>query len=312
MNNLPLFSVLIANYNNTKYIEEAVASIKKQTYGNWEIIIVDDCSTDNPDAIYRNLSKEHRVRIFRNSINRKTASTFKKALDLSNGDICGFLGPEDVLEKSALEKTVKCHLKLPDCSIVYTFCYLCDEKMEIKGLFKWGGVLPDGESQLTVAPGKKITSFATFKRSFYDFTKGIDIKYTRGFDQDFYYKMEEVGKVYCIKEPLYFYRQHDGNISLNENNVKAWYWLYVANKDAYYRRKKQKLNIKNITYGDLQRTYINACLLKIDQKIRLRNYRNICFYYLQLGMRFFWDKDLLIYKRHKFFLKRFILRMFKR
>ena len=43
----PLFSVLIANYNNGKYLMDAIESVRQQTYTNWEIILVDDSSTDN-------------------------------------------------------------------------------------------------------------------------------------------------------------------------------------------------------------------------------------------------------------------------
>ena len=45
--NQPLFSVLIANYNNSKYLMDAVESVRQQTYANWEIVLVDDASTDN-------------------------------------------------------------------------------------------------------------------------------------------------------------------------------------------------------------------------------------------------------------------------
>ena len=52
MNNNLLFSVLIANYNNGQYIQEAIESVKAQDYDHWEIIIVDDASTDNSIEIY--------------------------------------------------------------------------------------------------------------------------------------------------------------------------------------------------------------------------------------------------------------------
>ena len=312
MNNNPLFSVLIANYNNSNFLVECINSVKNQTYSNWEIIIVDDHSTDNPTLIYNELSNDPRIKIYSNDSNRKTAYTFKRALDNSNGEICGFLGPDDTLVKTALEETIAKHLQLSDYSIVYTLSYLCDEDLNVIELFRWGGVLPVDESQLTVPSGKKICSFATFKRSFYSKTEGINTKFTRGFDQDFYYKMEEVGKVYCIEKPLYLYRQHNRNISLNENNIKAWYWLYIANKDAYYRRKNTKSSINNTSYGDLQRTYIKVCLLKIDEKIRCKRFKNILFFYYQIIIRIIWDKHLLILQAHILFFKRVLLKKLKK
>ena len=55
MTNQPLFSVLIANYNNGKYLMDAIESVRRQTYTNWEIILVDDGSTDNSHELYKEL-----------------------------------------------------------------------------------------------------------------------------------------------------------------------------------------------------------------------------------------------------------------
>lgn len=312
MNKKPLFSVLIANYNNKAFLLDCVNSVRTQTYSNWEIILVDDCSTDNPHNFYEQLNQDYRIKIYFNDINRKTAFTFKRALDLSQGDICGFLGADDTLEETAIEKTIYKHLEFPNYSIVYTLNYICDKQLNILGLTKWGGRIPEGENQLTAPHGNKITSFVTFKKKHYYKTEGINHKFTRGFDQDFIYKMEEVGKVYCIEEPLYFYRMHSKNISLNENNVKAWYWAYIASKEAYNRRKKSKMSIKNLRYSELQRMYLKVCLLKIDEKLRVKNYRNILFYYYHALKLLIWDKDLLIFQAHIFFIKRWVLRRIRK
>ena len=57
MTNQPLFSVLIANYNNGKYLMDAIESVRRQTYTNWEIILVDDSSTDNSCELYNEPEK---------------------------------------------------------------------------------------------------------------------------------------------------------------------------------------------------------------------------------------------------------------
>ena len=54
----PLFSVLIANYNNGKYLMEAIESVRQQTYTHWEIVLVDDASTDNSKQLYKDLEKD--------------------------------------------------------------------------------------------------------------------------------------------------------------------------------------------------------------------------------------------------------------
>ena len=71
----PLFSVLMANYNNGRYLMEAVESVYAQTYLNWEIVIVDDGSTDNSKDVYEKLGEDARIHIFYNDGNKGCAFT---------------------------------------------------------------------------------------------------------------------------------------------------------------------------------------------------------------------------------------------
>lgn len=311
MNGSPLFSVLMANYNNGDFIAEAIDSVISQTYENWEIVVIDDASTDQSLSVLENyINKGTNVRLFKNERNFGCGYTKKRCVMEAKGSLCGFLDPDDTLATTAIEKTVKRHLSNKTLSIVYTYTMRCDQNLHEIGLFPWGGKLPANESQLTARAGQKIVHFAAFKKQLYLLTQGINPAYKRAVDQDLYYKLEEVGDIYCIEEPLYYYRQHKNNISLNDNNIKAWYWLYIVNKDAYNRRKKNTLSIKNITYGELQRTFLHVCLLKIDEKIRNGNYRNIFYYYCQVIRLCIWDREMEIFKKHVFFLKRAVIKNF--
>ena len=95
MNDNPLFSVLIANYNNGKYLMDAIKSVYEQTYTHWEIILVDDASTDNSHELYKELEKDERIRIFYNDENHGCGYTKRRCAELANGELCGFLDPDD-------------------------------------------------------------------------------------------------------------------------------------------------------------------------------------------------------------------------
>ena len=71
----PLFSILVANYNNGCYLMEAIESVYAQTYTNWEIIIVDDASTDNSNELYEKLSQDNRIHVYYNDKNMGCAFT---------------------------------------------------------------------------------------------------------------------------------------------------------------------------------------------------------------------------------------------
>ena len=66
----PLFSILVANYNNGRYLQEAIDSILAQTYDNWEVILVDDKSTDDSPVIYGKYASDSRFKIYYNDVNR--------------------------------------------------------------------------------------------------------------------------------------------------------------------------------------------------------------------------------------------------
>lgn len=102
-----LVSVLIPVYNVEKYVETAIRSILEQTYRNIEIIIIDDCSTDLTYEICRRLSMtDHRIRLYRNDVNRKISFTLNRALEYANGELIARMDGDDISELDRIEKTV--------------------------------------------------------------------------------------------------------------------------------------------------------------------------------------------------------------
>ena len=88
------FSVLIAHYNNYQFFLECYKSLKKQTITNFEIVIVDDCSTDDSFEKIKLITKDDsRVKIYQNEKNNGVGYTKKKSLKLVNGEIFRILKP---------------------------------------------------------------------------------------------------------------------------------------------------------------------------------------------------------------------------
>jgi glycosyltransferase involved in cell wall biosynthesis len=247
-NDKPLFSVLMANYNNAHYIVEAINSIRQQTYSNWEIIIVDDASTDDSLEILQAFADEPRINVFSNATNLGCGATKRRAAELANGAIAGYLDPDDALYPEALEVMVNAHLEHPRKSLIYSIAYFCDEQMNPTFLLNWVGPIPRGKSNLHVS---KAGPFATFKMEHYRRTDGINPRLLRGVDQDLYYRLEEVGETLYIDRPLYLYRVHVGGISTLQNKIKAKRWVFYAKKEAYLRRQKQPSLAPNLSFWRL-------------------------------------------------------------
>lgn len=247
----PLFSILIANYNNGRFLEEAVNSIYNQSYPNWEIIIVDDCSMDNSSDIYNRLKSNSQIKIYFNEENKGVGYSKRKCIEKSTGSLCGFLDPDDTLTNNALEQMVQAHANHPKASLIYSKYFVCDQNLNVKYIFKNKEGFNHADPYFFNIGGY-ISHFATFKKEFYLKTTGIDPFLKRAADQDLYLKLYEVGETYFLQEPLYYYRIHKAGISTLENEDKAffWFWVIIINT-----AKRRGLNLEDFFYENFVRKY---------------------------------------------------------
>lgn len=241
MNSQPLVSVLLANYNNGKYLLETLDSIFKQSYINWEIIIVDDCSTDISVQLYGTLKEDGRIKVFINEENKGCGYSKRRCVEVASGEICTFLDPDDTITDNALDIMVKKHLENPNCSLVHSKLYYCDEQMNITREYPSAKNIAPGDIYYFNLEGE-VTALSSFKKSFYDNTEGIDPYLLRAVDQDLYLKLYDVGETVFVDEALYYYRIHDGGISTNANARKAYYWRWYVIMTTIKRRN---INFEN-------------------------------------------------------------------
>lgn len=230
----PLFSILVANYNNARYIKECIDSILNQNYRNIEIIIVDDASVDNSVEVIKDIqAKYDNIYLYINDKNRGAGYTKNICIAKMNGQLGGFVDPDDALDKTAVEIMVDAHIKNPESSLIYSTNYKCDENLNIITKTKFVKQQPDN---ILVAQQTFIDHFVSFKKSLYDKTGGTDPFAKRAVDRDLYCLLETVGSVKFIDLPLYYYRVHSGGISKTSNVYKAEYWDWVV-KHRYLREK---------------------------------------------------------------------------
>ena len=104
-----LISIIMPAYNAEKYISYSIRSVLAQTYHNWELIIIDDCSTDNTVAIINAFLYDSRIQLLTNKVNQGVAVTRKKGFASSNGKWIAFLDSDDLWDKYKLEKQYHAH-----------------------------------------------------------------------------------------------------------------------------------------------------------------------------------------------------------
>lgn len=114
-----LVSIIMPSYNTAKFISETIESVLAQTYSNWELIIVDDCSTDDTDAVVCPYLADDRIRYIKNEKNSGAAVSRNRALREAKGKWIAFLDSDDLWLPVKLEKQIA-FMKENDYHFSYT------------------------------------------------------------------------------------------------------------------------------------------------------------------------------------------------
>ena len=105
----PKVSVVMPAYNMERYIEIAIRSVQAQTYENWELLVIDDCSKDTTcEIVERMAAQDSRIRLIRNEQNMGVSRTRNRGIDMSEGEYVAFLDSDDMWRPQKL----KCQLEL--------------------------------------------------------------------------------------------------------------------------------------------------------------------------------------------------------
>jgi len=250
-------SVLIANYNNEKYLTECIDSIKKQTYQNIEIIIHDDSSSDNS---IKRINKYKNITIIKNrkrgrygSYNQMNA--YYRAFKKSKGEIIFLLDSDDLFTKNKIKIVINTFLKNKKISSLFDLpIYKYRNKLKfVKNKKKiisnfWPFIPPQScivmkreEFKKTI---KKI-NFNLFPDIWMDFRIGLYLKYIK---KDFY----------ILDKNLTYYRQSQEMISANFKFLSSAWWERRKQAHHYVKYFFFKNNIRHVINLDyLLTNFIN-------------------------------------------------------
>lgn len=129
---MPTVSVIIPSYNHSRFIGEAIESLINQTYTDFEIIIVDDCSPDNSVEVIRTFT-DPRIKLFVNKRNEGAVYTTNKAIQLATGDYVALLNSDDMWVPNKLEVQVEFLQKNPDVHAVFSNAkFVNEDQKELK------------------------------------------------------------------------------------------------------------------------------------------------------------------------------------
>lgn len=229
-NNSDLISILMPTYNVAPYVEEAVQSILQQTYQNIELIIVDDCSTDETYSILQRLAKmDSRIVLKRNEKNCKICITLNKAWAQAKGAFIGRMDGDDISQPerfSVLKKFLDEH---PDVDLVGSQLISIDEKGNVLSMKKYL------RTPTFIRYGNRTASCVSHiwlaKREVYEVLNGYrNIPYAE--DYDFLLRGEKKGFKYAnVEDYVYSVRIRQGNTGSTNGlrQIKTKYYVQDIN-----------------------------------------------------------------------------------
>jgi glycosyltransferase involved in cell wall biosynthesis len=224
--NKPLVSVIITNYNYGHFLAQAIESVLTQTYQNFELIVVDDGSTDHSSEVIKSY-EDRLITIFQNNAGQGAA--FNSGIAKARGEIVCFLDADDYFCKDKLAKVVVAFHTHPEwVQISHSWISVNKDNQEIG---RGGKTLSQGNVQkLLLQKGRYamgITSALAYRRNvlqqvFPVSTQLFEVEgkfFTESADTYLTTTVPFYGEVGCIKEPLMFYRMHGNNVRAHSDHV---------------------------------------------------------------------------------------------
>lgn len=254
----PLVSIVVPCYNSKKFISETINSVLVQNYTNWELIIVDDCSTDGVcDVVLPFVAKDARIRFFQNEKNIGVSRTRKKAIEIANGEWVAFLDSDDCWRENKLSKQLEC-ATVNEAEFVFTASsFIDDEGKPYESVFH---VPPrvDDYRQLLKQNVISCSSVLVKRDIVLKYPMDVDDKVVRGDFLCWLQILKGGTLAFGIDEPLLVYRVRRESVSSNKlaaamRNYRTYkkiglellprlYYFahYAVNGVLKYRRIKRK------------------------------------------------------------------------
>ena len=129
-----IVSVIMASYNCVGFIEESIRSVQAQTYTEWELLITDDCSTDDTVGVIRKLTEnDSRIKLFCLKENAGAGVARNNSIKEAKGRYIAFLDSDDMWMPTKLEKQIQ-FMEEKGCALSYTSYLTCNERGKVKGI----------------------------------------------------------------------------------------------------------------------------------------------------------------------------------
>lgn len=229
----PLISVIMSTYNEEKYIETSLKSLLNQTFKEFEIIIVDDASTDNTKQLIQNLQDE-RIRLICNEENQGLTKNLNKALKYVTGKYIARMDGDDIAFPTRFEKQVQYMEKHPETMLVSCYTKSFGDSDLVFALPDDSEVL---RVRMLVRPVYAHPGFM-MRRELIEAGYQYNEEYRTAQDYEFASRVAEKYKIGLVPEVLLLYRVHKKQISAKAGNQQ------FNNADKIRKHQLERLGVQ--------------------------------------------------------------------
>ena len=244
-----LVSIIMPSYNTGRFIKETIESVLAQSYPTWELIIVDDCSTDDTDDVVSQYLSDNRIHYLKNDFNSGAAISRNRALREAKGKWIAFLDSDDLWFPEKLEKQIR-FMENGNYHFSYTRYEEINEGSEPLG------IVVSGPSKITKVgmynycwPG---CLTVMYDAEYVGLLQIEDIK--KNNDYAMWLKVCKKANCYLLDETLARYRKRSGSIS-NHGYMKLIKWHYKLYREAENKNPISSfvLTVRNLFFGVLKK-----------------------------------------------------------
>jgi glycosyltransferase involved in cell wall biosynthesis len=231
----PIVAVIMPVYNAAKYLPDVLESILAQTYQEFEIVAVNDGSTDESAAVLaRYAARDARIRVITQE-NAGCGAARNRAIALARGKYIAQQDADDLSAPMRLEKQVAFLDSHPDIAAVYCRIAWADENLRPSQ----GVCIPEDDAAIRRAlpRGNILSNCFMMRAHVLRAISGYRDAFLCSGDYDLHLRLIEVGKIWCLPEALYIVRKHAGQISTTQQQQQDEYGTLAK----VFARERKKL-----------------------------------------------------------------------
>ena len=239
-----LVSIITPTFNSEKYISETIQSVQNQTHQNWEMILVDDYSSDETVAVIKDfIEKDKRIQLHQLQSNSGPAVARNKGIENVSGKYMTFLDADDIWFEDFIENSIK---TIQETGIHFVFSSYKRSDENLNFIYS-DFIVPQKVTYTDILKSNSISCLTAFldiealgKKSMPLIRKRQDMGLWLQY-------LKEIPFAYGIQEPKAIYRIRENSLSRNKSNLLKYQWQFY--------REVEKLNVFQSTYYMLHWMY---------------------------------------------------------